>query len=96
MRSQMMDIRQIEAVLSKMRDLLRIGGLRDWADALDSCVLDLPVDPSGVRMRIVSMYGGMGSLNDVVSYRNGQPLIRENNELDDLRSELYRLCHAAP
>ena len=91
-----MDIQKTEAVLSRMSDLLRIGGLSDWADALNSCVLDLRVDPVGVRAKIVSMYGGMGSLSDLVLYRNGQPMIRENNELDGLRSELYQLCHAVP
>lgn len=38
------------------------------------------------------MYGGMGSLNDIVLYKNGQPLIAENDEFDALRTELYNLC----
>ena len=92
----MMDIRQIEVVLSRMRDLLHAGALNDWANALEGCILSLSSDPAGVRSRILSMFGGMGSLNDLVLYKNGQPMIRENNELDDLRSELYRLCHEAP
>ena len=38
------------------------------------------------------MYGGMGSLNDVVLYRNGQPLIEENIAFSALKSELFDLC----
>lgn len=91
-----MDIQKIESVLSRMRDLLVAGAMNDWAGALDGCRLALPVDPVNVRSRILSMYGGMGSLNDLVLYRNGQPMIRENNELNDLRNQLYQLCHDTP
>ena len=92
----MMDIHRIESVLARMRDLLAAGGLSDWATALDGCRSALPADPVNVRSRILSMYGGMGSLNDLVLYRSGQPMIRENNELDALRSQLYGLCHDSP
>jgi hypothetical protein len=91
-----MDIQKIQSVLSRMRDLLIAGAMDDWATALDGCSSTLPADPVNVRSRILSMYGGMGSLNDIVLYRNGQPMIRENNELDDLRSQLYLLCHDTP
>jgi hypothetical protein len=41
------------------------------------------------------LYGGMGSFNDIVLHKNGIPLIRENDELDDLRHKLYKqLDHA--
>jgi hypothetical protein len=92
----MMNIQKIESVLSRMRDLLIAGAISDWASALDGCRSDLSVDPVSVRSRILAMYGGMGSLNDLVLYRNGQPMVRENNELDALRSELYSLCHDTP
>lgn len=92
----MMDTQKIQSVLSRMRDLLIAGGINDWASALDGCRSELLADPVNVRSRILSMYGGMGSLNDLVLYRNGQPMVRENNELDDLRSKLYQLCHDAP
>lgn len=67
----MMNIRQVEVVLSSMRDLLRAGALNDWANAFEGCILNLPSDPAGVRSQILSMFGGMGSLNDLVLYRNG-------------------------
>ena len=49
-------------------------------------------DPEGSARGIRSMYGGMGSLNDVVLYRNGQPLIEENIAFSALKSELFDLC----
>ncbi|WP_374623293.1 hypothetical protein [Pandoraea sp.] len=76
-----------------MIDLLRQGALNDWANALNRCLLNLANDPDGVRTQIIAMCGGMGSLNDLVLYKNGQPMIQENNEFDTLRGELYKLCH---
>ncbi|WP_373407752.1 hypothetical protein ACEPWQ_17575 [Leclercia adecarboxylata] len=33
----------------------------------------------------------MGSLNDLVMYRNGKVLMSENDELDQLRRDLFNL-----
>jgi hypothetical protein len=33
----------------------------------------------------------MGSLNDLVLYRNGKVLMSENDELDQLRRDLFNL-----
>lgn len=43
-----------------------------------------------VRRKILSMYGGMGSFNDLVFHKDGKPLGKENDELDVLRRELYK------
>ncbi|MEC5408446.1 hypothetical protein VOM14_23120 [Paraburkholderia sp. MPAMCS5] len=89
----MMDIQRTEVVLARMIALLKQGAASDWANALNRCLLQLANDPDSVRAQINAMYGGMGSLNDLVLYKNGQPLTQENNELDFLRTELYKLCH---
>ncbi|WP_106305867.1 DUF6966 domain-containing protein [Paraburkholderia sp. BL18I3N2] len=89
----MMDIQRTEVVLARMIALLKNGAASDWANALNRCLLQLANNPDDVCAQINAMYGGMGSLNDLVLYRNGQPLIRENNELDALKAELYKLCH---
>ncbi|WP_420107405.1 DUF6966 domain-containing protein [Leclercia adecarboxylata] len=39
----------------------------------------------------LNLYGGMGSLNDLVLYRNGKVLMSENDELDQLRRDLFNL-----
>jgi hypothetical protein len=43
-------------------------------------------------LNILSMYGAVGSLNDIVLYKKGQLLLRESSELDELRSDLYDDC----
>lgn len=89
----MKNIKKIETVLKRMAELLRIGARNDWANALEKFRGEISNDPSDASAGILSMYGGMGSLNDLVLHRGGRPLVEENDEFDALRSELYRLCH---
>lgn len=90
----MKDIQKIQSTLTRMAELLRQAAIEDWAAALESIKHEIVVDERAALTKIISMYGGMGSLNDLVLYRNGQLLVRENNEFDLLRSELHALCRA--
>jgi hypothetical protein len=89
------DTEQIAARLRKLIALLGGAGSPRWANALTKALHELPSDPRAAKAQIIASFGGMGSLNDVVLYRDGQPLARENDELDSLRSELYELCRRA-
>ncbi len=76
-----------------MAELLNFGGYSDWARSLQKLKLEIEGSFGPTVATILAMYGGMGSLNDVVLYKDGQPLVEENIELDILRCELYHLCH---
>lgn len=82
----------IQIILARMIELLRVGSFNDWAVALEKIKGEFEVDPEYSSLKLLSMYGGMGSLNDIVLYQEGQPLALENNELDSLRAKLYELC----
>ncbi|MDF0607196.1 hypothetical protein HZU77_016390 [Neisseriaceae bacterium TC5R-5] len=90
----MTNTQNIEKVLTRMVELLRFGSRDDWANALENCCKEVRYNPNDTAAKILSMYGGMGSLNDIVLYKNSQPLIAENTEFDILRSDLYQICHA--
>lgn len=83
---------EVQKVLRQMAGLLRFGEAVDWAEALENFERDLSSDPERVLAQILRLYGGMGSLNDIVLYRRGQLLGPENNELDALRLRLHSLC----
>ncbi len=46
-----------------------------------------------LRSDILQIYGGMGSFSDLVLYSQGQPLIKENQKLEVLRKDLFRLLN---
>ena len=82
----------IYPTLKNMILLLRTENLEDWAETLEAISLDPSQSKKSLSTKILSMYGGAGSLNDIVFYREGQSLIDKNNEFDKLRSHLYVLC----
>lgn len=82
----------ISATMTRMSALLRVGDRNEWAERLDEYRVALPYDYDFTLSQIIGLYGGMGSLTDIVLYREGQPLIDENNEFAELRTRLYELC----
>jgi hypothetical protein len=88
----MKDIRKISSNLARTAELLRRFDHPHWADRLEECSLALHQDTAYALTRLMSLYGGMGSINDVVLYENAKPLLDENNQLQGLLSELHQLC----
>ncbi|WP_152613200.1 DUF6966 domain-containing protein [Inquilinus limosus] len=85
----------VQALLDAMRELERFleqHGDEFWsikvARAAD-CVSRS--DAYGLE-RFLSLFGGMGSLNDVVLHRSGKLLLTENNRLVALRSKAWNLA----
>lgn len=83
----------IQMTLTRMAELLRLGDLIDWATGLEKLGYEMENAPDATIGRILALYGGMGSLNDLILYKSGAPLAKENDELDALRSRLFDLCH---
>ncbi|HFV9238260.1 hypothetical protein ABKV24_02550 [Enterobacter mori] len=61
-----------------------------WAKTFEKLGCELEVDYESSIYALKKLYGGMGSFNDIIFHKNGIPLIRENDELDDLRHKLYK------
>lgn len=79
--------------LSRMAELLRLGNVNDWANAIEQLSYEMANDPDVTIGKITSLYGGMGSLNDIVLHKDRVPLMKENNEFATLKSKLFDLCH---
>jgi hypothetical protein len=92
--NKMNQTEDIEATLSRMAELLRTSANNDWAVALEKLKDETSQTPDSVARKILSLYGGMGSLNDLVLYSNGRMLHEENKEFDDLRAHLFLVCTA--
>ena len=89
----MINVQELEVVLTSMAELLRLGSHGNWGDALEKHRSALLTNPTATASGILRMFGGMGSLNDVVLYyKDGLLMAKENRELAALRSRLYDLC----
>ncbi|QDU43767.1 hypothetical protein Mal52_22430 [Symmachiella dynata] len=83
----------IESLLTNIANLLDAHGQTEWAQSFRRLHSDYKYDPEMTKGRIRSIYGGSGSFNDIVLHDpNGVPLIDENNELDQMRSQLFQSC----
>ncbi|WP_425515994.1 DUF6966 domain-containing protein [Rhizobium changzhiense] len=87
------DVARFATVLKKLALLLTANGAGFWADHVETCRQAIEnSDVWGVR-RFQGLYGGMGSLNDLVLRRDGSPLLHENDELHALLSEAWVLAN---
>lgn len=87
-----MNTLEIKLTLVRMSELLHLGGYPDWSTSLKSLSDRAENKPDETCATVVGMFGGMGSLNDLVLYKGSLPLRQENEELDTLRAKLYSLC----
>jgi hypothetical protein len=78
-------MRALEAHLNHFDDLWA-GHVRRAADEVANS------DAHGIE-RFLALFGGMGSLNDVVLQSNGKALTVENDQFDELRSKAWLLAH---
>jgi hypothetical protein len=81
------DVRQLSERMRAIESLLRSEDHTGWADEVARCAdLVEQSDAYGLE-RFLKLYGGMGSINDVVLYRDGTLLNVETDQLHRLLVE---------
>ncbi|MBI1374355.1 MAG: hypothetical protein GC159_16685 [Phycisphaera sp.] len=76
-------------LLTQLASLLEEHGETAWAARVEHCIHEYTFSTSAGRSAVSRMYGGMGSLSDLVLHKNGAPLNDENDHFDALRSEIF-------
>ena len=73
-----------------IQKLLTEVGELNWAKCFENFIseLELSEDHSTYR-KIIAIYGGMGSFNDLILYKDGVLCQKENDTLHALKKELY-------
>ncbi|MEQ9867278.1 DUF6966 domain-containing protein [Pectobacterium aroidearum] len=83
---------EIKAALNEMAFLLADCDMNDWSEMLLRLRAYMDEERQDAIYRILNLYGGMGSLNDLVLCKNGQMLKAENDTFAELRTHLYTLA----
>lgn len=81
------DVQELDRVMRAIEDLLRTGHDTGWAQQVARCAELVEKSDAYGLDRFLNLFGGMGSINDVVLYRDGVPLTEENDRLHRLLSE---------
>ena len=80
----------IKIICKEIVLILENVGENDWKNAFQNIVdASDSTELSILKKEIKKMYGGMGSFNDLVLYKDGQPCIKENQQIDELRKKLF-------
>ena len=83
---------QIDGILSELITLLRANGEPDWAHNIEDLAAEIKIGPPDkIASRWLIIFGGMGSLSDLVLHsEDGQPLVHANGTLSSLRTKLHK------
>lgn len=86
------EVAKLGHLLRQIEEKLAINGSTHWAAAIGRCRRSVEGSDAWGLHAFLGMFGGMGSLNDVVLTRDGHALANENNVLDALREEAWTLA----
>lgn len=88
-------INEIKKTLTNIISILHSNNENAWTKTFETLGSELDVDCEASIFALKKVYGGMGSFNDIVLHKNGQPLRKENDELEDLSHRLYQQLEQA-
>ncbi|WP_159281883.1 DUF6966 domain-containing protein [Rahnella variigena] len=81
---------EIKKTVIDIANVLSSNDEESWAKTFEKLGSELDSDCESSIFSLRKLYGGMGSFNDIILHKDGIPLIRENDELDELRHTLYK------
>lgn len=85
------EVMLVQKKLDRLAYLLDSGGYTEWSASIRNLAKNYAYEPRLVCRTLLSYYGGMGSLNDLLLYKDGHMLDSENEELDQLRAAIFEL-----
>jgi len=88
------DVARLAETLEAMTILLKLHGDNGWAEQIEQCRSSIAQsDYHGVD-RLLCLYGGMGSLNDVILQSGGVAPAEDNERFDALRTDAWKKTNA--
>ena len=81
---------KVQEYCIEIKKILTDVGESNWSKAFESFILELnETEDNSVYRKIISIYGGMGSFDDLVLYKDGILCKKENDDLYKLKAGLY-------
>ena len=87
--------KSIEEIIKCIINLLRENDEPEWAEIFSEVALEYNNNETRNHAvkKVINFYkGGMGSFSDLVLQKNMKMLIEENDELADLKHDLFNKC----
>ncbi|CAM3123250.1 DUF6966 domain-containing protein [Asticcacaulis taihuensis] len=87
------DVAELLEALRGLERLLFEQGINTWAARLKQAADNIEKSDAYGLQQFLSMFGGMGSLNDLILSQDGKLPIEENEQLNSLRSKAWSLAN---
>lgn len=90
-------MKEIQNLLLRISHILKENDEIEWSNVIQNLYeesflfKDKNYDFSFME-KITSLYGGMGSFNDIVLQKDGKSLVEQNDDFYRLKHELYEKC----
>lgn len=86
------DVARLANLLHKLEQHLATNGAEQWATSISRCRASVEKSDAWGLHAFLGMFGGMGSLNDLVLQRDNEMLTAENESLQVLLSDAWSLA----
>ncbi|MDO9166048.1 MAG: hypothetical protein Q7U13_08070 [Rhodoferax sp.] len=87
------DVQALSTAMHELEHFLRAQEHVHWADQILRCLRSIDNSDAYGLNGFLNLFGGMGSLNDLVLWRRDMTLGPENDQLEHLRSRAWELAH---
>ena len=84
-----MEQETMSGLLEEIRTLLSRVGEREWNDSFALIQARIRNGEPYLARDVLRIFGGMGSFSDLVLYEDGNLLLDETVQLDELRKRLF-------
>ncbi len=86
------DVQALLEAMRKLESLLERNGEDFWSGRVRQAADTVARSDAYGLTQFLDLFGGMGSLDDLVLHKSGQPLEAENKRLDTSRSNAWNLA----
>lgn len=87
------DVAELLEALRGLETLLFEQGIDTWAARLKQAADNIEKSDAYGLQQFLGMFGGMGSLNDLILSQDGKLPIEKNEQLNSLRSKAWSLAN---
>lgn len=83
---------EIQETLQEISKILIDANINDWSRSIIKLSKEIVENTEEAKKKILRLYGGMGSFNDILIYEEGNLSKEKTEKLDTLRLKLFGMC----
>lgn len=83
---------EIQETIQEISKILLDANINEWGRSMLKLSKEIEENTEETKKKILRLYGGMGSFNDILIYEEGKISKEKTEKLDSLRLKLFDMC----